>query len=208
MKIITIGRGDGCTIQIDNEFISRQHAIIRVYPTGKMELIDKSSNGTSINGRPMKPNTPYRVRRKDVVTFAGQAQLVWSDVPDPLRPWKIAGICLLVILATLGGLYAFKDKFNTPPTPAPAPAPAPSPTPAPTPVPAPTDGGGSAQTPKPEGDKNSQAEDKEKKTKEAIEDLKKAMKKDKPGNNKQDSKKKDAKKNPTTPTDTSNIQLW
>lgn len=115
MKIITIGRGDGCTIQIDNEFISRQHAIIRVYPTGKMELIDKSSNGTSINGRPMKPNTPYRVRRKDVVTFAGQAQLVWSDVPDPLRPWKIAGICLLVVFAIIGGLYAFKDKLHKKP---------------------------------------------------------------------------------------------
>lgn len=115
MKIITIGRGDGCTIQIDNEFISRQHALLRLYPTGKMELIDKSSNGTSINGRRMKPNIPYKVRRKDVVTFAGQAQLVWSDVPDPLKAWKIAGICLLVVLAILGGLYAFKDKFHKKP---------------------------------------------------------------------------------------------
>lgn len=115
MKIITIGRGEGSTIQIDNEFISRQHALLRLYPSGKMELIDKSSNGTAINGRTMKPNTPYRVRRKDVVTFAGQAQLVWSDVPDPLRPWKIAGICLVVILAILGGLYAFKDKLKKKP---------------------------------------------------------------------------------------------
>lgn len=117
MKIITIGRGEGSSIQIDNEFISRQHALLRLYPSGKMELIDKSSNGTSINGRPMKPNTPYRVRRKDVITFAGQAQLVWSDVPDPLRPWKIAGICLLVILAIIGGLYAFKDKLKNKPEP-------------------------------------------------------------------------------------------
>ena len=207
MKIITIGRGDGCTIQIDNEFISRQHAIIRVYPTGKMELIDKSSNGTSINGRPMKPNTPYRVRRKDVVTFAGQAQLVWSDVPDPLRPWKIAGICLLVILAILGGLYAFKDKFNhssiTPPppssAPAPAPAPAPSPTPAPTPAPGPTDGGGSAQTPKSEEGKNKDSDI----VKEALKKSRGKIEKDK---KKQEEKKKVEKKK--APADTSNIQLW
>ena len=123
MKIITIGRGEGCTIQIDNEFISRQHAIIRVYPTGKMELIDKSSNGTAINGRPLKPNTPYRVRRKDVVTFAGQAQLVWSDIPDPLKPWKIAAICLLVALAIIGGLYAFRGLFPKKPAALPPTAP-------------------------------------------------------------------------------------
>ena len=115
MKIITIGRGDGCTIQIDNEFISRQHALLRLYPTGKIELIDKSSNGTSINGRRIKPNIPYKVRRKDVVTFAGQAQLVWSDVPDPMKAWKIAGICLLVMLAVIGGLYAFQDKLQKKP---------------------------------------------------------------------------------------------
>ena len=73
MKIYTIGRGETNTIHVENEFVSRQHALLKVYPTGKMELIDKSSNGTSINGRKLKPNVAYRVRRKDVVTFAGQA---------------------------------------------------------------------------------------------------------------------------------------
>lgn len=112
MKIYTIGRGESNTIHVDNEFVSRQHALLRVYPTGKMELIDKSSNGTAINGRKIKPNMPYKVRRKDVVTFAGQSKLDWSEVADPLKPYKIAGISLLA-LALLLGIFLIARPYLT-----------------------------------------------------------------------------------------------
>ena len=108
MKIYTIGRGETNTIHVENEFVSRQHALLKVYPTGKMELIDKSSNGTSINGRKLKPNVAYRVRRKDVVTFAGQAKLDWSEVKDPMKGYRIAGLCLLIAAVLLGGFFIAK----------------------------------------------------------------------------------------------------
>lgn len=108
MKIYTIGRGETNTIHVENEFVSRQHALLKVYPSGKMELIDKSSNGTSINGRKLKPNVAYRVRRKDVVTFAGQAKLDWSEVKDPMKGYRIAGLCLLIAAVLLGGFFIAK----------------------------------------------------------------------------------------------------
>lgn len=108
MKIYTIGRGETNTIHVENEFVSRQHALLKVYPSGKMELIDKSSNGTSINGRRLKPNVAYRVRRKDVVTFAGQVKLDWSEVKDPMKGYRIAGLCLLIAAVLLGGFFIAK----------------------------------------------------------------------------------------------------
>ena len=117
MKIYTIGRGETNAIHVDNEFVSRQHALLKVYSSGKMEIIDKSSNGTAINGRKLKPNVPYRVRRKDVVTFAGQAHLDWKVIPDPLKGYRIAGICLLIAAVLVGGFflarpYLFKTGGN------------------------------------------------------------------------------------------------
>lgn len=112
MRIITIGRDEGCTITLDDNTVSWHHARLKLYPSGKMELTDESTNGTSINGQTMKSHKPYRVRRKDVITFAGRRQLIWSDVPDPYRPWRKAIIWLLVILALLGGLYAFKNQLK------------------------------------------------------------------------------------------------
>ena len=47
----------------------------------------------------------YRVRRKDVVTFAGQAQLDWKEIPDPLKGYKIAGLCLLILAVLVGGFF-------------------------------------------------------------------------------------------------------
>lgn len=115
MKIYTIGRGEMNTIHVDNEYVSRQHALLKVYPSGKMEIMDKSSNGTAINGRRLKPNVYYPVRRRDVVTLAGQVQLDWSLIADPMKGFRIAGICVLavVILAAaffIAKPYLFKDK--------------------------------------------------------------------------------------------------
>lgn len=112
MKIYTIGRGETNAIHIDNEYVSRQHALLKVYPSGKMEIIDKSSNGTAINGRKLKPNVPYRVRRKDVVTFASQAHLDWGEVPDPLKGYKIAVLCIVIIAILAGAFFSLKPLFN------------------------------------------------------------------------------------------------
>ena len=93
MKTITIGRGDGANIIIDNELISRRHAILKISTFGKMEIVDMGRNGTYVNGIKLRPNVPFPVTRKDVVKFADQDspfKLDWSLVPDNSRFIKIS----------------------------------------------------------------------------------------------------------------------
>lgn len=100
-KIITIGRGDGADICIDDDLVSRRHATIRFLPFGKMEIRDLSKNGTYVNGIRLAVNKPYPVTRKDVVSFARVSQLDWHEVPDPTRPYKIGALVAAVIIVLL-----------------------------------------------------------------------------------------------------------
>ena len=99
MKSITIGRREGCNIPIDNEMVSRQHAVLRIYALGRMELVDMSKNGTFVNGVRLRQGVPFPVRRGDVVNFADVQQLDWSQVPDPREyvKWAVAVVALLVV---------------------------------------------------------------------------------------------------------------
>lgn len=101
MKTITIGRGDGCDILIDDYRISRRHAILKVYTFGKMEIVDIGQNGTWVNGVKLKPGVPFPVKRSDVINFAEASQLNWSRVESPMKYVKIAGI-IAAILVMLG----------------------------------------------------------------------------------------------------------
>ena len=124
MKIITIGRGENSHIFIDNPLVSRQHAILKIHGNGKMFIVDKSTNGTSINGAPIKREREYPVSRRDVVTFAGASQLDWKEVPDALKVYKIIGLALVAIAMIIGIVFAIKAivssrKLDNPPTPSP-----------------------------------------------------------------------------------------
>lgn len=101
MKTITIGRGDGADIFIDDEMISRRHAILRIYTFGKMEIVDMGKNGTFVNGVRLKPNVPFPVKRKDVVNFAEVSRLNWAQVPDNTKYFKIGAIIIGAIIALL-----------------------------------------------------------------------------------------------------------
>jgi len=109
MKTITIGRGDGANIIIDNEMISRRHAILKISTFGKMEIVDMGRNGTFVNGIRLRPNVPFPVTRKDVVRFADQDspfKLDWSLVPDNSKIYKIAiaaiaGLLTIILLIVL-----------------------------------------------------------------------------------------------------------
>lgn len=117
MKIITIGRGENSHIFIDNPLVSRQHAILKINGNGKMMIVDKSSNGTSINGSPIKKEREYPVSRRDVVTFAGVSQLDWKEVPDPLKVFKIIGVSLIglgIALCVLWGIRGLLPKKEVP----------------------------------------------------------------------------------------------
>lgn len=106
MKTITIGRDSGCDIYIDDRLISRRHALLRIHPTGKMELVDMSSNGTYVNNVRLVRNVPFPISRKDKVNFAGVKQLDWRLVPNPLSwvKWAVLAIVILLLLLVLGTL--------------------------------------------------------------------------------------------------------
>lgn len=103
MKIISIGRNPDCNIIYDDNMVSRRHAIIKILPLGKYQIVSTGTNGTKVNGVRITDNAPYPVKRGDSVVFASTSRLDWSQVPDPLKPFRLAlWIVLAVILA--GGL--------------------------------------------------------------------------------------------------------
>lgn len=112
MKTITIGRGDGCNIYIDDESMSRRHAIIKIPTFGGMEIVDMSKNGTSVNGIRLRPNVPFPVSRKDVVNFADVAQLDWSKVPDPLKYYKLGALIVGGLIVLLLAIWLAKSLFS------------------------------------------------------------------------------------------------
>ncbi|MBR1394431.1 MAG: FHA domain-containing protein [Prevotella sp.] len=121
MKTITIGRGDGCQIFIDDDMISRRHAILKISTFGKMEIVDMGKNGTFVNGIRLRPNVPVPVKRKDVVSFANVSQLDWKQVPNPGVYYKWGAIILGVLLLLLVGLIVYRNVIDTPqPKPAPS----------------------------------------------------------------------------------------
>ena len=109
MKVITIGRGTDCQVVLDDPTISRRHAILKVYPLGKMELVDMSQNGTFVNGVKLSPNVPYPVSRKDVVSFAHVSKLDWDMIPNPLNYVKYAVLTLLGISLIVGVVLLIKS---------------------------------------------------------------------------------------------------
>lgn len=98
MKRITIGRSPGCNIVIDQNMVSRSHALLNIYPGGRYEIVSMGTNGTKVNGILIANGQPYPLKRGDAVVFATQAQLDWSLVPNPSRPWKIAAIVSAIVL--------------------------------------------------------------------------------------------------------------
>ncbi len=113
MKVISIGRSENCDIVYDDNMISRRHAMLRVYATGKMELIDMSSNGTTVNKTRVKSNVPFPVSRKDVIRFAGTQVLDWKKIPNPLAVYRniVIGV---VAVALLIGLVVLINQSKAP----------------------------------------------------------------------------------------------
>lgn len=113
MKTYSIGRDLNCDIVINDstDVISRRHALLNVTPSGKMTLIDQSSNGTYVNGIRISPNVPVPVTRKDIISLAHVAKLDWNQVPKSNQWIKyfVGGIiAVIVILAVIFGLKAIK----------------------------------------------------------------------------------------------------
>ena len=122
MKTITIGRGEGCHIYIDDELMSRRHAIIKIPTFGGMEIVDMSKNGTFVNGVRLRPNVPFPVKRTDVVNFADVAQLDWSQVPNPMKYYKLGAAIVGGLVVLLLAFFLLKNLLSTSEEPSPKPA--------------------------------------------------------------------------------------
>lgn len=127
MKAYSIGRDESCDIVIDDSesLVSRKHALLKVFLTGKMELVDMSSNGTFVNGHAIARNKPYPVTRKDVVSFARVKQLDWKLVPDYRRRIILFASALLIVIAAILAIALWPNSKPAPigGTPSESPAP-------------------------------------------------------------------------------------
>lgn len=102
MKTYSIGRDLNCDIVINDstDVISRRHALLNVTPSGKMTIIDQSSNGTYVNGIRISQNVPVPVTRKDIVSLAHVAKLDWNQVPKS-NQWIKYAIAAVVAVAVI-----------------------------------------------------------------------------------------------------------
>lgn len=114
MKAYSIGREAGCDIVIydSTDVVSRRHAVLNVYPNGKMFIVDQSRNGTYVNGIRVTPNVPVPVSRKDIVSFAHVVKLDWNQIPAANLWMKIAAwVVGILLLAGIGfGVYHLSEK--------------------------------------------------------------------------------------------------
>lgn len=105
MKVYSIGREGGCDIVINDpsDVISRRHAVLNVSPSGKMTIVDQSTNGTYVNGMRINSGVPYPVTRKDSISFAHVARLNWDLIPSSNQTLKYAAIGVISLLL-IGGI--------------------------------------------------------------------------------------------------------
>lgn len=104
MKVLSIGREEGCQILLhdSSNLVSRRHATLYVTSSGKLTIVDHSSNGTYVNGVRISSDEPFPVSRRDHVSFAQTCELDWKQVPDP-RPMRIGlGMLGLLLLVCAG----------------------------------------------------------------------------------------------------------
>ena len=117
MKRITIGRNPNCDIVYAQNMVSRNHAIINIYPSGKYEIISMGTNGTKVNGTLITNGQPYPLKRGDAVVFAGQYPLDWHQVPNPAGPLRwgiiIAGGVIALGLLTWGVIWAVNHDWSS-----------------------------------------------------------------------------------------------
>lgn len=86
MKLIVIGRDrQEADIVLNSAHVSNYHAEIIQLDNGDMFLVDKSTNGTYLNGSRVTPGTEVSIRRGDSIMFA-DIPLDWSQIEDVVLP--------------------------------------------------------------------------------------------------------------------------
>lgn len=110
--IYNIGRDPECDICLydTSNVTSRFHAVLKIGNDGKYYILDKSSNGTYINGIKISSGVEVPVSRTDVISFAKACDLDWGLIPNAQSGNKklllIVAIAV-VVLAAIGGVVYY-----------------------------------------------------------------------------------------------------
>jgi len=84
---VTIGRGEDCTIQLDDPLVSRVHVVLHVGETLEVEDMG-SANGTRVRGERLAPRTPVTVALGEVFDV-GTTLLVVQAVDATAAPRRV-----------------------------------------------------------------------------------------------------------------------
>ena len=107
---VVLGRGKQSDLVLAEQGISRQHASVQRNPQGWVLTDLGSTNGTLLNGQPIRAREPYLLRPGDRVTIGSYVLLLQQDAPqkasappahhkDRPRPvFLIVGALLLVVV--------------------------------------------------------------------------------------------------------------
>ncbi|MDR0630810.1 MAG: FHA domain-containing protein [Holosporales bacterium] len=79
MKVITVGRGQGNTIIINDSHVSRTHLKLEQDDLGNVKIIDSdSANGTFVNGKKLTSGKEVYLSSTDIVRI-GNTTLPWKS---------------------------------------------------------------------------------------------------------------------------------
>ena len=79
---VTIGRGADNSVQIDDESISRRHAVLHVGPVMRIEDLG-SSNGTKLRDVAIPPNRPHDVNVNELMTLGSLTLIIQGRFTSP-----------------------------------------------------------------------------------------------------------------------------
>lgn len=106
MKLTVFGRDpQQADVVLSSTFVSGYHAELIQLDNGDMYLVDKSSNGTSLNGNKLVPGKETPVRRGDNVMFA-DVPLNWGQVEEIRMPADVKQV------KTIGAHYTSNIKLQ------------------------------------------------------------------------------------------------
>ena len=108
MRLIVVGRDpEQASLVISNDYVSGYHAEIIQLDNGDMYIVDKSANGTYINGNRLTPGKEYPLKRGSQVAFADSI-LDWSRIPEIIVPSNVKKII------SIGSHYMNTIKLDSP----------------------------------------------------------------------------------------------
>lgn len=93
MKLLVFGRDpqQADIVLSSSQYVSSYHAELIQLDNGDMYIVDKSSNGTYLNGNRLTPGKEVAVRRGDDIKFA-DVPLDWSVVEDIHLPANVKSV--------------------------------------------------------------------------------------------------------------------